>query len=457
MIGKSARVAWLIFFGSYFIYQANLRPIASDDSLPAALMPFSILTEHTLRLDRFEPFLQGSASVVPYYLREKDRHFYSNYPVAGPILLTPLYLPVCLLVHPARWPPGDFILLARIVEKILAGAIAAASAALFFVLLDRLTSRANAILLTAAYAFGASVWTISSQALWQHTAGGLLLVLALLALERWSGDRRRLRPLLAAGIYAGLALAVRPTNLFLAIAAALALAIHGARFRALAAFLTPVALAGALTASWNLWLFEDLRANSAVALSPRLLDGLAGLLLSPSHGLLIYTPFVIFGVAGVAVWWRTGHNRGSLLLTTSVAFCAASLALVSGWPMWWGGHCWGPRLLTETIPFLILLILPAMDGIASSRPWRALFLCLVLYSVFVQFVGAFFYPKGLWEEKPVNVDFHPGRLWDWADNPVRRSLDAGFAGEPYAVLLEGAAHGPAAAIHKIKYAGYKGF
>jgi len=57
---KRARPAWLIFLATLFIYQANLRPVASQDSLPAALLPFSILIDRCVHFDRFEPFLQGS-------------------------------------------------------------------------------------------------------------------------------------------------------------------------------------------------------------------------------------------------------------------------------------------------------------------------------------------------------------------------------------------------------------
>ncbi len=125
--------------------------------------------------------------------------------------------------------------------------------------------------------------------------------------------------------------------------------------------------------------------------------------------------------------------------------------------MWWGGHCWGPRLLTEMTPFLILLMVPAMDGVMASPGLRALFACLLLYSVSIQFVGAFFYPRGSWEDLPVDADFVPRRFWDWADNPVRRSLQGGFVVAPYAVLFEAVRHGKTAAIRKVQDAGYKGF
>src|SRR5882724_10684722 len=91
---KRRRLGWLIFLASFVIYQANMRPIASGDTLPAALLPFSILLDQSLNLDRFVPLLQAGQSTMPYYLHKRDTHFYSTYPLAQPILLTPLYIPI---------------------------------------------------------------------------------------------------------------------------------------------------------------------------------------------------------------------------------------------------------------------------------------------------------------------------------------------------------------------------
>jgi hypothetical protein len=192
-------------------------------------------------------------------------------------------------------------------------------------------------------------------------------------------------------------------------------------------------------------------------MAERPLLGLAGLLFSPSRGLLVYCPFVVFAAVGIGAWWKGAYRKFSWLLAVSAIFCVATLATVSAWPMWWGGHCWGPRLLTEMTPFLILLMVPAMDMVIARRWLGRVFACLLLYSISLQFVGTFFYPNGYWEDLPVNADFHPQRFWDWSDNPIRRSIQAGFEAKPYVLAVEGAVHGPAAMIRKIEDAGYKGF
>ena len=442
--------AWLIFLASFVVYQANLRPVASLDSLPAALLPFSILLDGSLHLDRFAPYLMHGQPRTPYCLHEKNGHYYSTYSIAQPLLLTPLYVPVCAALSPASWEPGDLILLARMLEKLIAGTLAAASAAVFFVLLDGITSRRNALLLTAAYAFGTTTWAISSQALWQHSGGGLLIVLALLALQHWAADEQSPKFLLLAGLWSGLAVAVRPTDGLLACAIVIALLIKRTKIRLLGVFALPVIVCGCLTAAWNLWLFQDVRGYSAGAAGAQFLAGLTGILFSPGRGLLVYCPFLIFAAAGAVAWGK------SLLLSVSAMFCLAHLALVSIVPEWWGGACWGPRLLTEMMPFLILLMLPAFDAVITSVWLRSVFACLLLYSVFVQFVGAFCYPNGRWDSTPPSANFSE-RVWNRTDNPIRRTIRAGLFLTPHEIVLEGALHGKAAAVRKMREMGMKGF
>jgi hypothetical protein len=106
-------------------------------------------------------------------------------------------------------------------------------------------------------------------------------------------------------------------------------------------------------------------------------------------------------------------------------FALWSVLLFSLWPVWWGGHCYGPRLLTDIVPCLMILILPALEGISRSAAQRALLGLALTVSILVQAIGAFCYPHSQWDEQPVTVGDRPDRLWDWRDSPIRRSLRAG--------------------------------
>ena len=63
-----------------------------------------------------------------------------------------------------------------------AALIGAATVALLFVLLTRLTTRRRAALIAVTYAWGTLAWGVSGQALWQHGGAALALTVSLLAL-----------------------------------------------------------------------------------------------------------------------------------------------------------------------------------------------------------------------------------------------------------------------------------
>jgi hypothetical protein len=114
--------------------------------------------------------------------------------------------------------------------------------------------------------------------------------------------------------------------------------------------------------------------------------------------------------------------------------------------MWWGGYCWGPRMLTEVVPPLIVLM--AIGVSVIDHPWpRRAFAVLALYSLLIQAIGAFFYPNGHWDAELQGLDHAAGRLWNWGDNPIGRTVGGGFYWQPYAIVAAALAGGiPAAQL-----------
>ena len=86
---RAARRYILLFAALTCIYHSNLRPIASGDSLPASLIPFSILFDGSVALNRFGPWIHEHVPYAGDVLVESGGNWYSRYPIAGPILATP--------------------------------------------------------------------------------------------------------------------------------------------------------------------------------------------------------------------------------------------------------------------------------------------------------------------------------------------------------------------------------
>ena len=93
---------------------------------------------------------------------------------------------------------------------------------------------------------------------------------------------------------------------------------------------------------------------------------LAGLLISPSRGLFIIVPVTVFVLYRVARYWRWMPERP--LAAAALAIVALLIISTAAWPIWWGGWSYGPRILTDTVPWFVLL---AILGLAAGPPTRS--------------------------------------------------------------------------------------
>ena len=204
----------------------------------------------------------------------------------------------------------------RKLEKTLASVIAAlAVLALMLMGRDVLGRTAPALLLGAIFALGTSLWSTVSRGLWQHGPLILLCALALLCLARGRDrDERRWPALAGAALAAGYAAArpppsARPGRACTADRPAPGRGPLRRRCRACPPALLRLQPVG-------LWAGRDpvLRGERRLRLRRALVspaEGLAGTLLSPARGLLVYSPFVLLAAAGV---WMRRHRLGRVEL-----------------------------------------------------------------------------------------------------------------------------------------------
>ena len=89
---------------------------------------------------------------------------------------------------------------------------------------------------------------------------------------------------------------------------------------------------------------------------PRILAGLAGNLVSPGRGVLLFFPALIFSL------FCLRRARKDRLQAVMLAATAAAFLFYSSRLKWGAGICWGPRFM---IPYLPLLALLALSGFAS--------------------------------------------------------------------------------------------
>ena len=424
----------VLFFIAFLIYNLNLRPIPAGDSTPAALLPFAILGYRSITFDRFEHWYESQHVNAAWFRRGVDGHYYSAYPILLPLLLTPLYVPVGLFLDLPHMPVERVVLLARILEKLSASLIAALSMAAFLALAEKLTNPRAALILTVVYAFGSQTWSTASQALWQHGSSELAIVLGLLCFLWASEQPDGYLSAVLTGVCAGCGVAFRPTNaVFFLVLAGYVLLSRWSLVRKGAFVLGAVPLPTAyliynLLVYGNLFSFGEAEGGFARG---ALYRGLPGLLISPSRGLLVFSPVFLFAAIGIYLWFRDGRAWYPEIFGTCLLVAAVHLAVISRWRGWTGGFNYGPRLLTDVVPCLVILMIPALRLVERSRGWKLAFASALLVSVLVQGIGVFFYPNGHWDALPESISRRRERLWDWKDNQIFRSVRAGPVLEPY--------------------------
>ena len=372
-----------IFVVCLIVYNANCRLIGAGDSRSARLLPFAILTRGTVVFDSY-----GPPPPDAHWFTWGRGHLVSFYPIVLPVLATPLFVPAVVYVATAKPDAWRFETVVELMEKGVASLIAALSVVVVWLTLRRLTNEKNSLLLSAAYAFGTQTWSTSSQAMWQHGLGQLLLASILYLLVRYGPAPRAA---LAIGALCGLTIFNRPANAVFAAAIALFYLLRARN--AFARFAYGAVAASVPFLAYNVYFlgrplggYQSLVGTSVFEHS--IPDGVAALLVSPGKGLLVFAPFFLFLAAGRRLELGAAGRLPIVLLWLA---CLGQLVL-HGTMDWRGGWAYGPRFLTDMLPFLTLALVPA---VARLRPaGLTAFLACVAFAIFVQAVGAFCFPKG---------------------------------------------------------------
>jgi len=134
--------------------------------------------------------------------------------------------------------------------------------------------------------------------------------------------------------------------------------------------------------------------------------GATGLMVSPSRGLLVFSPFMIFAMGGLVALWT--QRRYAPLWPVTIAMLVL-LGVAFKWFDWWGGWCYGPRPIVDTMPFFALLLIPVIDWIWRRKVVLVLFLILAAWAVAVQVLGVTAYDMFGWNSRLVGYNVYvPG-------------------------------------------------
>lgn len=415
---------WGIFFLMLFIYKTRSVDIVKGDTTPARLVPFTILSGKGIYFDDFQEFMPKN----DFSFQDFQGHKISAYPLVAGIASIPIYLPRFLFLKLAGTAtPSNFHYYSFGLEKWSAAVIAALGVALFFSLCHKITkSKKTSLVLSLIYGLATPVFSVVSQNLWQHGIALVWLIGSQLALLLGIDRKEHRGWWLAASMILGV-LAVWSRYAFLLYLILLTVtcwSIDRQKYLSyLGIFLTGVGL----LMFYNLYFYGTIIGTAAERIDnfrlDRIVSGLTGFLASPARGMMVYAPLA--GVGLLALRWVRGvRKKERIFFLLNYVFLVGLVALYSAWGIWWGGWGWGNRFIVDAAAPIVLLGYWAYRGMTSVTG-RATLWVLVGYSIFVQLVGLWYYPRAQWDGYPLPIDQAQKRLWDWNDNPISRALVVG--------------------------------
>ena len=426
------RTGLLLGLCCFLIYNANGRGISAGDTYPARYLPFAIVQYHTVFLNPVaKAAAQGRGDTAFWMLRLPDGRVLSLYPVVTPLLVAPLYVPAVAYLRWRGWSDAGLDYVAKLMEKLSASVIASLSVSLLYLLLRRRTSKRIALGLAVAFAFGTTTWMISSQALWQQGMAELLVIVALLLV---TGPYTWRRGVLT-GLVCGLIACNRPPDAILGAALGCYALFWWSGWRRGAALVISALLPGVVLLFYNLHYAGNIgggygRIGKASFFNKPLLSGIAGLLVSPTHGLLVFSPFLIFLV------WRRGAGWKPALHGLMLAAVVLQILLYAKTD-WRGGLSWGPRYMTDFLPFLMWMLVPVVENLRGVG--RVAFGVLVGVGIGIEAIGAFTYHAE--NDLPIfAIDRGPHKMdasWQWRNAPFLTSPKHGIAPPDLTVRTKG--------------------
>ncbi len=423
----------IALFVWFFIWQTHARSpvVNSTDSVWSLYTARSLIEEGNLNLDEYKDEIKR---LDKFGVRIKRKHYYNYFPYTTSLFAVPLVyfadrapmlagyvLPGCGVLRKyeeakTTLPPSLFARLP--LERAAASfVVACIGVVLLFIALEKL-SLPWALAVVFSLSFGTSLWSVASRGLWQHGPGILLTsasILLLLKAEKnsWLAG--------FAGATAAIAYTIRPTN-------SLSLLFFGLYVawrhpQALVRFAVYAGIVLTVFVLVNIECFAALlppyflpkHIGATALFSAAHWQAIAANLVSPSRGLLVMSPFFIFGFA-----WLVRdilRKKASSLEVCCFAVIVAHLLLVSTFDVWWAGHSFGPRFMSDVLGHAGLVLICGLGRRVEKLSWiTGVGLALtILCAIYFHSRGARNFETQRWTIHPNNIDQNPQRIWNWRD------------------------------------------
>lgn len=338
--------------------------------------------------------------IGPNYLAVESRwpgRYASTFPPGASWVAVPVYA----AVSPFVGEVADHPKLMWEIGRVIAASTASLSAAMVYATCRLITTPFVSVMLAIGYALGTSVWTTSSQGLWQHGPAEMFASIAIFLL---ASNPKPARHAVIIGALLGAATVCRITysalvvtlgiyllwsdrRQFIAyVVGGLPMAIFLAAYNE-ACFGSPLLMGEALVPGHAIE-----KTGSDAVFSTPLWVGLSTSLLSPNRGLWVFSPMLALGLLG----WLISHEGRRQAWVQSLVCGALLMTLIQATYFdYWGGWCYGNRNLVDTVVVCMPAVAWAFDRWSTSVAKAALLLTIV-WGVTLQITGVLLYLPESW-------------------------------------------------------------
>jgi hypothetical protein len=434
----------LLSVGLFLLTRYSVTYGAGSDPRYTLIVSQSILDNGTIQLNSYQDDeiwgMPAGFDDDPNILKIGGRYY--NYFPAGPSILS---LPFVVMTKAVGWDmrrTQDNINAQRLLSSFSAVLVLWLVYSLVRVYLGQMAS----LVITAVSVFGSTLISTLGTAWWSTNICVIFIGLGLLLLVRYDGGKSLTVYPILLGTLLFLAYLSRAAAATFIVAVFLYLGLKDWR-----QMVKTAVVAAFLLALFLLWSHQEFGSWLPIYYSPARLQvertplwlAIVGHLLSPARGLFIYSPFFVLLLPGLWLLWPRLKQRP--LLWLCLLWLLLHLYVASRGTSWWGGHSFGPRILTELMLPLTLLTAwlwreaqPLLQR-RQRTTWAALYLLLGVAAVFIHsYQGLYNYSTILWnvvtQVYPVPPFTPPwGDLFNWrypqflATNQMLCTLDTARA------------------------------
>ncbi len=355
---------------------------ASGDPRWTLLVSQSLVENKTIKLDKYADIKGGytikNGNKLGYAIEKKDGHYYNYFPLGSSFSSVPfVWFQTQLLNYHMKTISHN-----NLANKQIVSIISVIIFILLYLIANMYFKSGWSIAIAFTFWLGTSLSSTLGSGLWSHTYAVLYALLSIyLMLKIILHDKNIYWIPLALSLF--MAYLTRPTMSLLSVAVILYLFFNAKKFLAIKTALLTFFFLG-IFMLYSLYEFDQVLPSYYMPkrlASDAIWTALMANTFSPSRGLFVFSPFLLLFILDFKDSCRIFRDNKTLIIIGG--WILTHLIIISKFPHWSGGWCYGPRFMVDVLPavyllYLLLLLRIYSQGSSLKKILTSLFLMVTI-------------------------------------------------------------------------------